>query len=190
MIKVRMGNNVSRDAFSVDDIFIRVFKRKEISMNKNLLVVLSFFAITTFADEAKLPEIAPVDELVVPALEADVSSDVIQVTGEIEAAQGLTVVTDCGDCKVDDVIIQLLKDTYIKKASATALPLTYTIKEYQSRTTGARIAFGALAGKDKIKGTAIYEGGSKEVGDSAITIVCGTECVAKNVGEALAGLQK
>lgn len=159
-------------------------------MNKKLLVVLSFFAVTAFADEASLPEIAPVEEPPVPALEADIPNDAMQETIQTEATQGLTVITDCGACKVDDAIVQLLKDTYNKKVSVTALPVIYTIKEYRSRPTGARIAFGALAGKDKIQGTATFEGGSKEVGDSAITIVCGTECVAYNVGEALAGLQK
>jgi hypothetical protein len=169
-------------------------------MNKisklNLVGFCMFLLVTTtgFADEEALPEIAPVDETPLPELQAEVPYAATPAPGDVTTtdAEGtpFTIVLDCGDCKPSDHILELIKAIYLGNKSAKAKPLTYTITAYRSRSAGARIAFGAMAGKDLIQGIATYQGGTKEVGDSAITILCGTDCVATNVGEELAGIQK
>ena len=101
----------------------------------------------------------------------------------------LTIKLDCGDCKVADEIVVLLKSEYAGKAKSDAAPVVFTIKQYNARPTAARIAFGTLSGKDEISGVAQYNDKTAVVGDTARTGFCGTECVAKNVSEALAKLQ-
>ncbi|HEY7986639.1 MAG TPA: hypothetical protein VIE17_06930 [Methylophilaceae bacterium] len=167
------------------------------SFNRNIVGICLFVLVNTavLADEAVLPEIAPVDETPIPQLQEQMPNDATTTADDVTtpstdaAGQALTIVLDCGDCKPSDFILQTLKETYNGKKSANAKPVTYTITAYRARNTGARLAFGMMAGKDLISGVATFDGGTSAVGDSAITILCGTDCVARNVGEMLAGLQ-
>jgi len=62
-------------------------------------------------------------------------------------------------------------------------PVVLHVTEFKTRPVAARILFGALSGKDHIKGTIAAAGAQFGVADTAVTVMSGLGVVSRNVGK-------
>lgn len=97
-------------------------------------------------------------------------------------------IVPCDVCAVSEDVIKAIELGYAKALGSTPTggELEVRISEIIQREAGARIMFGAMAGKDRISATFILTGETQVVEDTARSAVCGIECVGKNIGQQIA----
>lgn len=103
----------------------------------------------------------------------------------------IKVVTDCGECKVGNNVIEIISASYAetaKKLGATVSAdeeMTVTIKEYNERTKAASLLLGWFSGKDVIVADCTFHDKHYRVKDISTSSYFGIESVAKVVGKRL-----
>lgn len=108
---------------------------------------------------------------------------------EIASLPKLNIVTDCGECAVGDNVKADIEKAYAEQAQKAGLPINteetaqFRITEYAERSGSARILFGRMAGKDRIKANLNYKDVQHEVEDTARSAMNGIGAVAAEVGK-------
>lgn len=101
----------------------------------------------------------------------------------------LEIVADCGECVINDNVRAEIEKAYVDQAQKGGLQINQKdkanlrITEYLERSSGARIMFGMLAGKDLIKASLSYKDAKHEVEDTARSALNGIGAVASEVGK-------
>jgi hypothetical protein len=101
----------------------------------------------------------------------------------------LKAVMACGSCSVHESVPGLIAKGYANAAAKSGVKIdsgseaTLTITTYTQRPPGARVMFGAFAGKDEIKATVSYKNKSFEVEDYYRNAWLGMNALSERIGE-------
>lgn len=101
----------------------------------------------------------------------------------------LKITSGCAACALPEDVAKSMQEGYAKalgSPAAYAGEIEVRVTEYNARDGVARVMFGMLSGKDRIAATVHLSGGAVQVEDTARSAVCGTGCVASNVGSKVA----
>lgn len=103
----------------------------------------------------------------------------------------IKIVTDCGECKVGNNVIETILASYAETAKKLGAmvsadeEMTVTIKEYNERTKAASLLLGWFSGKDVIVADCTFHDKYYRVKDISTSSYVGIETVAKVVGKRL-----
>lgn len=101
----------------------------------------------------------------------------------------LDIVWDCGKCKHNDKVIPLIEQAYAAAAAKNARTLSETetaevaIIDMRQRPPGVRVAFGFMAGKDRLGVRIRYRGNEYAVSASSANAIAGQNHLSKSVGQ-------
>jgi len=100
----------------------------------------------------------------------------------------LHIVWDCGDCEHNDKVPPLIEEAYAAEAQKHSAQVSaddtaeVAIVDIRQRPPGLRVAFGIMAGRDRLKLRIRYQGREYEANETSANIVQGLNSLSASVG--------
>lgn len=116
-------------------------------------------------------------------------SPIIYAEDTGQTLPAIKIVTDCGECKVGNSVIDIAMAAYVETAKKLGAAvnsdevMTVTIKEYSERTKAESLLLGWFSGKDKIVVSYTFHDKNYRFAEVSRSSYFGIETVAKYTGQ-------